>query len=267
MPRTHKKGHKEKCRKKKKENKQTIEDILFNDPQEEKKDVSPIPNKMSTIVGTMQFLEEAYEAYLKLDEPEQEEVRKKNQQALQQIVHKSKLTAKKTLRELYIDLMMHDENIRNANGVLDKYEKYPQLGRDKIIEHQQILRGLLKNKFFIHMLIRVHEQSGEIIVPEPTVLKTVLETNGDPDQLKEGIMQWVSPNKKEVFRSRIEKEWAKNRGDTEWIQNMMKACFEHGIVIGMRTMEDSQKLVNIAEAFSLFDRFFTTPSNASSTTH
>lgn len=253
----HRKKDKKKKKDKVKETRQSLEELLLSDPVQEERKVAPEPpKKMTTIVDTMQFLQEAYDDFLKKTEAEQARVLQENVKTLATIVQSSKLSTKKTLRELYIDLMLHDENIRNASSALDQWEKYPDLNRDKIVEHQTLLRGLLKNKFFIHMLIRVHEMSGEVIVPEPTVLHMVQETQGDPDQLKEGIMQWVAPNKQKVFRQRIETEWTQNQGSTEWIQNMLKACFEHGIILGFRTLEDSQKLINIADSFSLFDRLW-----------
>lgn len=215
-------------------------------------------NKMplTTIGQTLEFLQREYHAYRQLDEQHQAIIREKNEEVRREasVETKQMLEDVKTLRELYIDLAMHDEMVQASMKARDR--------------NQDRITTIMRNKIAIQQMIKFRERRLEVIVPDPLADFTALEycTPSDPSKEKEEgkngvnktaelldvLTSWVPDKHRSRFRDELDTIWKKSRDHQDnWASEMARQINQQCIVMGMRSVKDFQALIRIVECLAL----------------
>jgi hypothetical protein len=134
----------------------------------------------------------------------------------------------KTLRELYIDKLMHD------NLLLE-------IATSKSGKNDKMVQQLIKNKTVIDHLIQRREQLGEVVTMDSQVQIVYQKCIAANNLLKEELLYWVAPNNRDQIRSSL----SLVHDDDSLVELFCKQC-------KTGSLDGFHKLVCILETVMLF---------------
>lgn len=173
--------------------------------------------KLVTVEKVLMFLQDEYEKFRAKTQEQQDAERESNQ-----LIRKSLREPNLTLRDLYIDLAMHDQMILHSKEVKDKNEKR--------------IRLLIENKLMIESLIKERQAADESVLPDVEVERVAQ----DGDLRQQAFNIWITnPD----MRKKLEKAWTDDI-DSERLINLLVQKF---IVLELKRVEDFRALVNTIE--------------------
>ena len=186
---------------------------------------------------TLEFLKNNYELFWSLSKEEQSTVLIRNEE-LKNMREEGGLPS--PLRELYIDLMMHDELITHSRAA----DTSPEL-----------MQSLLRNKLALLQTILEREKSGERIVPSVKVQKVVMTCGRDPQKLQRALLDFVRSDKKKEFKHKMKRIWRKAIKQKDWVQFMIQACLQQSILLGLRSIQDFRNSVSMIECLLMSNSY------------
>jgi hypothetical protein len=134
----------------------------------------------------------------------------------------------KTLRELYIDKLMHD------NLLLE-------IAMASIGKNEKMVQQLIKNKTVIDHIIQRREQLGEVVTIDSQVEIVYQKCIAANKLLKEELLYWVAPNKRDQIRTSL----VLVNDDDSLVELFCRECKTN-------SLDGFHKLVCILETIMLF---------------
>jgi hypothetical protein len=141
------------------------------------------------------------------------------------------------LRLLYIDLIMHDTMLANAEKIGDLNNPTSQ--------------RLKQKKMIIYSLIKEREKGGEKVVPDEKVSITVESSKGDDGLICTHVLEWIPQEHREEFQKTIYTAQKKYRNDPEMLLKVFRACVKKGAVLNLKSLEAYRNFVGMCECFLL----------------
>jgi hypothetical protein len=189
--------------------------------------------KLVSIEEFLIFLETDYLKFREKSTHDQENIQ------LQNSLVRSQLKQETSLRNLYIDLMMHDSMISHSKTALDKNE--------------QRVRMLITNKVAIQKMIQNREKQGECITPDQQVENVVQLSLKNKQYLKTGLIQWIDPSKRDQFQKEISHVLnQENSHPNKWAEQLMKNCMKHGLLLKKKNLEHFRNFVSFSECLTFY---------------